>query len=243
MSLKRKTQMSKRLDNIAIEVTRKCNMGCAHCLRGNAQNLDIDFGYIDSFLSYVSSIGTITFSGGEPALNVNVIEKTLEYCKEREIEVGGFYIVTNGKENVLELSVAALKWYAYCWEKEMCGLALSKDMFHENIPIENEEILRGLSFFREDKFTDFNRVNLIEEGRAIDLNGIINTKFRDADFHNETVDADLFDDTLEVYSMLYLSADGQVKSNCDSSYDDNRFNLGHIYDKTLDEMIREHVEL
>ena len=69
------------------------------------------------------------------------------------------------------------------------------------------------------------------------------TKFRDVDFHNETVDAGLFDDTLEVYSMLYLSADGQVKSNCDSSYDNNRFNLGHIYDKTLDEMVREHMEL
>ena len=65
--------MSKRLDNIAIEVTRKCNMGCEHCLRGNAQNMDIDFGYIDSFLNDVSSIGTITFSGGEPALNVEAI--------------------------------------------------------------------------------------------------------------------------------------------------------------------------
>ena len=72
---------------------------------------------------------------------------------------------------------------------------------------------------------------------------MINTTFRDAAVHNESVDANLFDDTLEVYSMLYLSADGQVKTNCDSSYDDNRFDLGHIYDKTLDEMIREYVEL
>ena len=34
-------------ENLTIETTRKCNMKCAHCLRGNSQNVDIDYRYID----------------------------------------------------------------------------------------------------------------------------------------------------------------------------------------------------
>lgn len=29
------------VSSLIIEITRRCNMACEHCLRGNAQNLDI----------------------------------------------------------------------------------------------------------------------------------------------------------------------------------------------------------
>ena len=29
------------VESLVIEVTRRCNMRCEHCLRGDAQNLDI----------------------------------------------------------------------------------------------------------------------------------------------------------------------------------------------------------
>ena len=35
-----------RLNEFAIEITRKCNMKCAHCLRGEAQKRDIHKKYI-----------------------------------------------------------------------------------------------------------------------------------------------------------------------------------------------------
>ena len=61
--------------------------------RGNAQNLDIDFGYIDSFLSYVRSIGTITFSGGEPLYQSEFIFSCIEKLKGKlhtAIQTSGF---------------------------------------------------------------------------------------------------------------------------------------------------------
>ena len=40
---------------LAIEVTRRCNMKCNHCLRGDAQNLDIS----TAVLSGIASISTL----------------------------------------------------------------------------------------------------------------------------------------------------------------------------------------
>ena len=55
---------------LILEVTRRCNMACEHCMRGDAQDMDMDIGLIDKALSSVSDIGCMTFSGGEPTLNV-----------------------------------------------------------------------------------------------------------------------------------------------------------------------------
>lgn len=228
------------LYNLVIEVTRKCNMGCAHCLRGNSQNMDIDLSYIDKILEDVYSIGSITFSGGEPSLNLEAIDYTLELCKKKEIEVGSFYIVTNGKDNVLPLSISALKWYAYCWEKEMCGLALSKDMFHDEIDLENENVLRGLAFFTKDKYTDFeDGFGVIYSGRAEELHGF---NIIDVEHHNEKLTIEDWCDERSVTSMIYLSANGDIRTNCDTSYDDSEYVIGNIQNSTFEYIIETNIE-
>lgn len=47
------------LNELAIEVTRKCNMKCAHCLRGEAQKRNIHKAYITKALQDISSIGAL----------------------------------------------------------------------------------------------------------------------------------------------------------------------------------------
>ena len=49
------------LDRAYIEVTRRCNMKCAHCLRGPAQNIDLSFEEVDAFLDNFSFINQITY--------------------------------------------------------------------------------------------------------------------------------------------------------------------------------------
>ena len=125
-------------NNVFIEVTRRCNMCCAHCLRGDAESIDIQEKYIDAFLdnfekgAYISSL---TFTGGEISLNIPAIRYTLKAVKERGIAVGSFYMVTNGKavDKMADLAMASLEWWAYCDEKDdyMCGLCISSDNFHE----------------------------------------------------------------------------------------------------------------
>lgn len=161
--------------NVVIEVTRRCNMNCAHCLRGDAQNLDISTDVIDRFFgafAYGADISTITFTGGEISLNVQAIEYVLEKAKEKDISISSFYMVTNGKEKetILPLLLASMKWYAYAYDNEVSGLALSKDAFHEKIPSENERMLSAVSYFSQDKnMEDKQNITLINEGHAKDL--------------------------------------------------------------------------
>ena len=56
------------LNNVVIEVTRNCQLWCAHCLRGDAQNITISKEILDDFLSQVDWIYTLTITGGEPSL-------------------------------------------------------------------------------------------------------------------------------------------------------------------------------
>jgi hypothetical protein len=217
-------------------------MACEHCLRGEAQKINIDTKYIDHLLENVSSIGNITFSGGEPSLNVQAIEYTLAACQERDISVGSFYIVTNGKTNALPLAIACLKWYAYCdCDEDMCGLALSKDMFHDEIDRNNEQILRGLAFFRTDKFTDFNRVKLINTGRAESLSGFDKIS---ADYHDEELSYyGNEEDGYTIETMVYLSANGDIRTNCDSAYDDDSYTIGNLNDSSLHDIFVAHMSI
>ena len=77
--------MSITISNLVIEVTRKCNMFCDHCLRGDLQNIDLKKEYVDSLLNQVDQINNVTFSGGEPSLNIPIIEYFLEQCKEKNL--------------------------------------------------------------------------------------------------------------------------------------------------------------
>ena len=84
--------------NLCLEVTRRCNMGCAHCLRGNAENLDMSRETIDQVLEQVDMIGQVTFTGGEPSLNMD----TIRYFLRRQGDTGNcrvlFLLQPTGKQ-------------------------------------------------------------------------------------------------------------------------------------------------
>jgi len=84
------------VNSLLIEVTRRCQLSCSHCLRGGKQSINIDNRYIDTLLSKVDSINEITFTGGEPSLNCEAIDHFIKIAKKKKIDIGNFYIATNG---------------------------------------------------------------------------------------------------------------------------------------------------
>ena len=230
-------------DSLVVEVTRRCNMHCAHCLRGEAENKDISYEVMDALLRHVDGIGCVTFTGGEPSLNCRAIDQFRELCLKYDIPVDSFYIVTNGKENVEELAVASLRWYSYCakqQETELCGLALSDDQFHEDIPNENITLLKGLSYFREeDKRIDWDRVNLINEGRAEDL---FETDYPKRELGNERIEVEKWPDgrVTVIEGNICLTVDGNLLNTCNCSYaHQSQHMIGDVYhmDDFFDEMV------
>lgn len=201
------------IQDLVLEVTRRCNMACEHCLRGDAQNLDMPSKMVDEVLKYCESIGTVVFTGGEPSLNIPLIRYFFEQAEKKGKLPGSFYVVTNGKENQYELAAELLKWYPKMEEKELCGVSLSIDTYHEpqNVYSNEMEYVRALSFYNTDKETPtserYPERYIIPEGRAANW-GEGKRKL------NESITFE--DDRIE---MLYVSANGNLIGDCDFSYD------------------------
>lgn len=83
-------------NQLAIEVTRRCNMTCAHCLRGDAQDLDIALYDIDWVLMQTEAIGRLVITGGEPTLNLEAVKYVANAIAQRGIPVMRVQIITNG---------------------------------------------------------------------------------------------------------------------------------------------------
>ena len=50
------------VDQLCVEVTRRCNMSCMHCMRGQAQNVDMDFETFKKMMDVTESINTVNYS-------------------------------------------------------------------------------------------------------------------------------------------------------------------------------------
>lgn len=224
--------------DVVIEITRRCNMCCAHCLRGDAEAVDIQERYIDAFLDSFANAGyisSLTFTGGEISLNIPAIRYTLNAVRERNISVGSFYMVTNGKavDKMADLAMASLEWWTYCDEKDgdMCSLCISSDNFHEAIPYESKSILSGLKYNRDDKVTDFHRAYLLNEGRAKNLDSNV---YKKREPYVDKLEYE-FNKTggIDFYSgELYLNAIGDIVSGCDWSYkSQKKYRFGNVMNK------------
>ncbi len=66
--------MQIRFKNLMLEVTRKCNMQCAHCMRGEQEDSSLSSNTIEKIFSQTSKIKHLTLTGGEPSLEPDVID-------------------------------------------------------------------------------------------------------------------------------------------------------------------------
>lgn len=202
-----------QVDNLIIEVTQRCNLACEHCLRGCARNVDLNKSYVDSLLSQVDTIGSIVFTGGEPTLNLPIIEYVFDEIRRRKIPLGFFWIATNGVEKSLELAALLLKNVDLCDEPEMMGVAISTDIYHDTETKSNP--LRYLSFYDDSKEWSVTMERpLIAMGYAEEnqLGG------RDYTPKEDISVIDTYDDIIQV-EEIYLRANGEILADCDISYD------------------------
>ena len=214
-------------DSLVIEITRRCNMGCAHCMRGEAQNMDISEEVIDATLSKVDSISSLTLTGGEPSLNTPAIRYIAKKIEKLNIPLGNAYIVTNGKEVSNDFILACLELFMLADEPEFNGLALSQDMFHEEVPIENVNKLKQLAAFTaEDKNTDFDRVPLLDLGRARSLNN-----FAKRGPVHDTFTAIVDNGVLDLSeSTLVVAVNGDLLTEGDYSYENtDNICIGNVF--------------
>lgn len=196
------------IDNLVIEVTRQCQIECFHCLRGDKENMTLRVEYLDALLSTVEYISCITFTGGEPSLHPEIIDYALNVCRANKVEVGNFYIATNGVSLPDAFLLICLHWYLYCSDNELSSVVVSRDGFHYEQ--EDAHKLKAFSFSGE---TDVEQKYCINEGRWKE---------------NRNLGRKLTPDTFEIEDgdiregNLYLNCEGNLIAGRDWSYKSQR---------------------
>lgn len=217
--------------SIIIEVTRKCNMQCPHCLRGDAQNIDISLLSIDTFLGKLSGMcfKEILFTGGEPSLNTEAIAYTLECVKKYNIHIYRFSLVTNGKNITKDFVDICNKWIDHCNNRGL--VSISVDKYH-NLALTTEEVYNlGIKNVASLSIADYNLINL---GRA---------KLNNLPTNVEYCSKSLFygyNSTLVYIGRLVLTCSDSVLYHCDYEYEDEKrylindlehFSIKNIFDR------------
>lgn len=222
----------------------------AHCLRGDAEEADMQKETLLSIFSGLAEIGTLTFTGGEPTLAVERVEDALAFAKAENIQVRQVYVVTNGKLVTDRFLRAMTDWNAYCLERalpfsgeirgdqlswctkltkmeDLLGayVAPSADRFHEPIPVGNLAKLCSLPHLVMDKMAAEEKDDgLLAQGRAADcgMGRILREWEWDERAKRLSIEDNLVDER-------YISVTGDVLKRCNYSYESQKdFALEHI---------------
>ena len=124
--------------NLIIEITRRCNQTCIHCMRGDAQERDISLDDLSSLLAYTNGIYSLQITGGEPFLNLDALQFMIDEIKRNHIFLGQFSIITNGtirNDAVVKVVKDFSEYIGTCVQsdipaKNLVNIMISNDTFH-----------------------------------------------------------------------------------------------------------------
>lgn len=128
-------------NEVELQLTRRCQCKCKHCFRGEAEQKDITPDVIDGFLAQTEMIGLLHITGGEPTLNLDMMQYFLDQLYKNGVLLMKMTIETNGYENS-ERFVDLIKQYAemikICHSMDLkkpeiqylISVSISKDRYH-----------------------------------------------------------------------------------------------------------------
>lgn len=115
--------------SLFIELTRRCNQACAHCGKGEAQNLSMSKAIIDKLFSDIADCKRIVIGSGEATLEMDLIEYLINKIIDSSWTTSYLEITTNGTirdRNFVDL------FEMFCQSKpgRNALIRLSIDQFH-----------------------------------------------------------------------------------------------------------------
>jgi hypothetical protein len=208
-----------------IELTRRCNSKCAHCMRGKAQAKDISEEHLDLFFEKTEYIHVLTLTGGEVSLVPKVMNQALEAAKRHGTVIDHAGIITNGLYVSDAFIQAAKDWKDY---SAGFGLEVSWDPYHKPVSSENFSRLQRIEYDVPPR----SNFALQPSGRAEDLSSALVIP--------KGIDKPYWILNGWVMQPTYLNALGDFVI-IDGSYDEQPdFKIGNVYDMCYDTFINIH---
>lgn len=205
-------------NQLAFEVTRRCNMECPHCLRGDAENVDLCNIDIDGVLNQTEAIGRLIITGGEPTLNLPAIRHIANGIAQRGIPLMRMQIITNGRHYEEELVTIIKRFseithltqqYGYGrMEREpwRVQIGVSLDRYHES-----QEICKANYIRYKNALRSYAEVLRVSHGNAPKNEGR-------AAVLKDTIDYTLTGETYMIQQIEVLSADHKPMCKFFDSY-------------------------
>lgn len=225
--------MSLSIYSMIIELTRRCDLKCAHCLRGPQENADLTRHTIGNALRGVDYISCLTLTGGEPSLNPKAIRWVAEEIRCSSTRVDSWYIVTNGARVNRRFLSAVEELDRACdnSDRMMSALAMSHGFYHGE---------RDTAWYRMQEWSEETGIRI---ERRTDSEHVINMGraggfgFRPVGFPRVQIEV-YGDDISLVEAEAYVTTRGVVYPSCDLSYEvmrKNRFlRMGNVNDTDFD---------
>ena len=167
---------------LGIELTRRCNEKCEHCLRGNAQDIDLTKEVIDALFdnNNIRLIENLYLSGGEPTLNSKALSYLVDKIIAKRVVVGTYRVIINGTYYDEEFGNAIKRLHEYIdivgWNKlynvtratSFGRIGISQDQYHREAKKEVIDNLRELPSRLVILDEDYIAEKLLPYGRALD---------------------------------------------------------------------------
>lgn len=208
------------IKNFSVEITRRCNMACTHCMRGEAENIDINHRDIRNILKSVQHISHFNITGGEPSLNIKAIQYILKQLKHFQIHVYEFYIVTNGSQSSIS--------------KQFIEICSELFEYQENKDIEERSHMLEMSDDRYHDRVNYNKViSVLSKYPFFGLRGQAENMFlfkegRSSVGCKNPIYPIYLSSENYVYGDVYLNARGEILGNGNLSYQrQQKYNLCH----------------
>lgn len=219
------------LKHLLLEATRKCNMACPHCMRGDAEDLSMDYAVLDRIFEDTRQIDHLVLTGGEPSLAPYVIQQIVYRARVWKCSIHSFFCATNARIYSQPFADALCGLYDYCKHPEHCTLTATIDPYHEPADPAVMELYRALPFYRPVfEYGSDLPYPILTEGRAKE-NGIGQSEIP---IKGSIYDADFTGFRFVCGDTVYINAKGGVLLNADLSYQNQEeFCIGNLTEDSL----------
>lgn len=202
------------VDQLYIEVTRRCTRQCLHCLKGARQNVMLDSEILYDFPESIKEIRVLVFTGGEPLLAPSQIKEILDIFIEKKILIRQIGIITNSE--VYNKKVK--ETLDYIQKVSLLNLMISNDKYHNP----NNKVMTKL-------ISNHNAIIMHENHTFVKSGLAIENKVWTKE--NQSYKYKIIN-----YNMVFITALGVLTNVIDSSYNDEDYSyLGEI--KDLDQIL------
>lgn len=245
------------VQNMGMIITNKCNLDCAHCMRGEKDNIDMLDLVIDKTFDNIKGVHNLNICGGEPTLAIPQIEKIINRVVDGKIYVNAFSLIINGtiySEELIRLLDYIYDYIHFFAKKNRCYLGISYDKFHMDEIVNlglKEEYIENVNRYSESKhFYKLEGITkkLFREGNAEYLPTDLTVPLKELPYiityAGNRGKFDRENGLCNVGPIVAINPDGIV-TDCNGSIKNQEtiYNYGNILEEDLEDIILRHGEV